>query len=104
MCCPTQHGGGTVTCWWVDGGGPAGTRVTPDVWFVVDNAGHWLQEQVHVHGSGTDDCWFATVTCWVGSVWTVAVVGSCPDIWGGGDVVSVIATDVAALEVEMNDV
>ena len=98
ICCVIQHGGGTETfCCWVHGGGPAGTRVTVDVWFVVDNAGHWLQEQVHVHGSWAVGCWVPTVSCWcVGSCWTVAVVGSCPDIWGGGDDVSVIGTVVVA--------
>lgn len=107
--CPTQHGGGTDTCCWVGGGGPAGTIATAVVWFAADNAGHWLQEQVQVHGSAEEGCWLATVTCWVSGdwiCWTVAVVGTCicPDSWGGGAVVSVTATDVAEGAGEMKDV
>lgn len=97
ICCVMQQGGGADTCCWVDGGGTVGTRGTADAWFAVDNAGHWLQEQVQVHGRAEEGCWVPKVTCCVGSCWTVAVVGSCPDICGGGDEVSVIATDVAEL-------
>jgi hypothetical protein len=57
-----------------------------------------------VHGRAEDCCWVPTVTGCVRSCCTVAVVGSCPDIWGGGDEVSVIATDVAELEGEIKDV
>ena len=93
ICWIAQPWDGTATCCWVDKGCPG-----PKIY----SAGHWLQEQLQVHGSGAEDCWLATVTCcWAG---TVVVVGNRPEIWGGGVVVSVIATDVATLEVEMNDV